>query len=303
MCGIVAILRQGGQVSVEALNRAVGALEHRGPDGQQHWVDPHGRVALGHARLSIIDLATGDQPIANEDRAHPHRRERRVLRLRASTGGARGARRTSLRTRSDSEIALHLYEDLRRRMRASVCAANTRSRSGTTRNQQLFAGRDRFGVKPLFYAEHDGALYLASEVKALFAMGVPARWDPESVLDADSCRRASAHFSTACTLCRPGHFLSPTRRRASASISTGTSTIPRDDAPSAARTRRRVHRRISGRARGGRAASPPRRRAGRLLPERRHRLVRGARSRGAASRGPVRAFTLTLRRRASTTKA
>src|SRR5262249_35657155 len=111
MCGIVAILRQGGQVSVEALNRAVGALEHRGPDGQKVWVDPRGRIALGHARLSIIDLATGDQPIANEDQrawivanGEFYDYERMQHELEAS-----GAHR--LRTRSDSEIALHLYED------------------------------------------------------------------------------------------------------------------------------------------------------------------------------------------------
>ena len=49
------------------------------------------------------------------------------------------------------------------------------------RNHCLIAGRDRFGVKPLFYAEHNGALYLASEAKALFAMGVPAAWSHEAV--------------------------------------------------------------------------------------------------------------------------
>ena len=50
-----------------ALRRGMQTLVHRGPDGQRHWVAPHGRVALGHTRLSIIDLVTGDQPIANED--------------------------------------------------------------------------------------------------------------------------------------------------------------------------------------------------------------------------------------------
>jgi asparagine synthase (glutamine-hydrolysing) len=67
MCGIVAILSQGGPVSAIALERSLNTLQHRGPDGQKTWVSPDGSVALGHARLSIIDLATGDQPIANED--------------------------------------------------------------------------------------------------------------------------------------------------------------------------------------------------------------------------------------------
>ena len=67
MCGIVAIIGQGRPVSTDALSRALATLHHRGPDGQKTWVDAQARVALGHARLSIIDLATGDQPIANED--------------------------------------------------------------------------------------------------------------------------------------------------------------------------------------------------------------------------------------------
>ncbi|MCI0549014.1 MAG: hypothetical protein L0027_17255 [Candidatus Rokubacteria bacterium] len=67
MCGIVAFFSTGAPVSPEALRRATRALHHRGPDGQRQWIAPHGRVGLGHARLSIIDLTTGDQPIANED--------------------------------------------------------------------------------------------------------------------------------------------------------------------------------------------------------------------------------------------
>ena len=67
MCGIVAMFSTERPVSPEALTRATAALLHRGPDGQRYWVAPHRRVGLGHARLSIIDLTTGDQPIANED--------------------------------------------------------------------------------------------------------------------------------------------------------------------------------------------------------------------------------------------
>ena len=67
MCGIVAFFSSGAPVSVEALRRATRALHHRGPDGQRQWIARHSRVGLGHTRLSIIDLATGDQPIANED--------------------------------------------------------------------------------------------------------------------------------------------------------------------------------------------------------------------------------------------
>ena len=179
MCGIVAILSQGRPVSVDALSRAVHTLHHRGPDGQRTWIAPHGQVALGHTRLSIIDLVTGDQPIANEDGTawivangefYDYERVQREL----EQGGHR------LRTRSDSEIALHLYEDLGtqfvHRLRGEYAFVIWDERA-----RKLYAVRDRFGVKPLFYAVHDGALFIASEMKALFAAGVPAVWDAESV--------------------------------------------------------------------------------------------------------------------------
>jgi asparagine synthase (glutamine-hydrolysing) len=65
MCGIVAAVSRRGGVSTQALDRSARRLQHRGPDAQRVWVDPCGRAGLGHARLSIIDLTTGDQPIAN----------------------------------------------------------------------------------------------------------------------------------------------------------------------------------------------------------------------------------------------
>ena len=83
MCGIVAMYSARGPISAAALERATRRLAHRGPDGQRTWVSDDRRVGLGHARLSIIDLATGDQPIASEDEAPADRRQRRVLRLRA----------------------------------------------------------------------------------------------------------------------------------------------------------------------------------------------------------------------------
>ena len=111
MCGIVAIYHPQGCVSSEALSRATARLHHRGPDGHRQWVAPHGRVGLGHARLSIIDLVTGDQPIVNEDgRRHIVVNGEFYDFERIQGELTRAGHR--LRTRSDSEIALHLYEDL-----------------------------------------------------------------------------------------------------------------------------------------------------------------------------------------------
>jgi len=67
MCGIVAFFARRRPILESALTRATGSLHHRGPDGQRHWISADRTVGLGHARLSIIDLTTGDQPIASED--------------------------------------------------------------------------------------------------------------------------------------------------------------------------------------------------------------------------------------------
>jgi len=67
VCGLVAIYSRRDPIPLPVLERATQRLRHRGPDGQRYWIAPDRRVALGHARLSIIDLTTGDQPIASED--------------------------------------------------------------------------------------------------------------------------------------------------------------------------------------------------------------------------------------------
>src|SRR5439155_1766366 len=179
MCGIVTVFSSDGPVSADALGRATQALHHRGPDGQRQWIAPHGRVGMGHARLSIIDLTTGDQPIANEDEQlhivvngefYDYARYQRELVVRGHR----------LRTRSDSEILLHLYEE-----EGTHCLRHLRGEFAFVlwdeRNGLVFAARDRFGIKPLYYARWRDTLYLASEAKALFAAGVPARWDHESL--------------------------------------------------------------------------------------------------------------------------
>ena len=182
MCGIVALFSRKDPVSATAVQKATRRLYHRGPDGQRHWISPDGRVALGHARLSIIDLTTGDQPIPSEDK-------RKHIIVNGEFYGYEAIQRQlersghHLRTRSDSEIALHLYEDL-----SVQCLHQLRGEFAFVlwdeSHRTLFAARDRFGIKPLFYSIQGDTLYVASEVKALFAAGVPARWDAESVAQA-----------------------------------------------------------------------------------------------------------------------
>jgi asparagine synthase (glutamine-hydrolysing) len=212
MCGIVAQFSTGAPVSANALRRATAALHHRGPDGQRQWIAPHGRVGLGHARLSIIDLETGDQPIANEDgqlqivvngEFYDYQRYQKDLEQRGHR----------LRTRSDSEILVHLYEDL-----GTHCLRELRGEFAFVlwdeRNGLLFAARDRFGIKPLFYSQFGDTLHIASEAKALFAAGVPARWDHESVYqDLHMIADGDRTLFHGVYQVPPGHYLLATRQR------------------------------------------------------------------------------------------
>ena len=185
MCGIVGIFSRREPIGEGRLQRATRSLFHRGPDGEGYWMSPDRRVGLGHARLSIIDLATGSQPIASED-------GRSQIAVNGEFYGYEAIQRElersghRLRTRSDSEIALHLYQDL-----GPQCLHRLRGEFAfiiwDEHQRTLFAARDRFGIKPLFYSFYNDTLYLASEVKALFAAGVPARWDAESVAQSVEC--------------------------------------------------------------------------------------------------------------------
>ena len=180
MCGIVAIHSDDTPISCEMLRAATGALEHRGPDGKGYWTGPEHRVGLGHTRLSVIDLETGAQPILNEDGTI-------ALVVNGEFYGFEEIREQlerlghSFKTRSDSEIVIHLYEEM-----GEACLEKLRGEFvfvlWDERRRKLFAARDRFGIKPLFHAERNGVLFLASEAKALFAAGIEARWDNESVL-------------------------------------------------------------------------------------------------------------------------
>src|SRR5512134_2579722 len=173
MCGIVALYSATGSLPSGALGRATDALAHRGPDGRGEWQADSGRTALGHTRLSLID-PLADQPLVSEDgrlrlvvngEFYDYETIQRDLRERGH----------ALQTRSDSEIALHLYED-----EGVGCLRTLRGEFAFViwdeGRQELFAARDRFGIKPLFYAQVGPVLYLASEIKALIAAGVPAAW-------------------------------------------------------------------------------------------------------------------------------
>ncbi len=153
----------------------VRALHHRGPDGQGLWID--GAIALGHARLSIIDLAGGAQPMGNEDGRIQVVFNGEIfnyveLRERLVAQGHRFA------TASDTEVLVHLYEQ---HGEAFVEHLNGQFAialwDGVRR--RLVLARDRVGIRPLYFTWVQGRLAFASEIKALFALrDVPRRLDP-----------------------------------------------------------------------------------------------------------------------------
>jgi asparagine synthase (glutamine-hydrolysing) len=161
----------------ERRRAAIDVLFHRGPDGNGSWTSRDGLWSLGHTRLSIIGLDNGDQPLTSPDGTvhavvNGEFYGYREIRDRLRAAGCRFA------TQSDSEIALHLYQE-----RGMQCARELRGEYAVViadeRQRVMIAIRDRFGIKPLFYAVVDGDVFFASEIKALLALGVPARWDLE----------------------------------------------------------------------------------------------------------------------------
>jgi asparagine synthase (glutamine-hydrolysing) len=180
MCGICGVVnsRPLDPVEREALAAMNRRIAHRGPDDEGFYVGQG--IGLAMRRLSIIDLATGHQPISNEDgtlwivyngEIYNHARLRRELEERGH----------QYRTQSDTETILHLYEEYGRdsvsRLRGMFAFA-----IWDERRRRLFAARDRLGIKPFYYLFAAGSFLFASEIKALLAYpGVRAALNPAAI--------------------------------------------------------------------------------------------------------------------------
>lgn len=162
MCGIAGVIGAGRAAECEVA-AMLAALAHRGPDGE--GLVQAGGAVLGHRRLAIIDLAGGQQPIANED-------GRLLLVCNGEIYNYRGLRRElearghRFRTGSDCEVILHLYEEL-----GPDCVHRLRGMFAFAiwdePRQRLFAARDPFGQKPFYYLDAGGRFAFASEIKGL----------------------------------------------------------------------------------------------------------------------------------------
>jgi asparagine synthase (glutamine-hydrolysing) len=179
MCGIAGIARREPTgVSVQSLGRMAAAIRHRGPDGFGFYSGR--KVGLAHVKLSVVDADGGGQPLTNEDGQiilastcevfnHPE--------LRHELEG----RGHVFRTRCHAEVLVHGYEEwgpdvLQRLDGQFAFAIYDRNR------ETVFLARDRFGVRPLFYAQRNGDLFFGSEIKAILATGeVDAALDPRGL--------------------------------------------------------------------------------------------------------------------------
>ncbi|HEY1114621.1 MAG TPA: asparagine synthase (glutamine-hydrolyzing) [Chitinophagaceae bacterium] len=171
MCGIAGIIRSEGLVSLARLQEATRTLVHRGPEGEGYYINKEGSAALGHRRLCIIDPSEGAaQPMHYRNRYHLvyNGELYNYIELREDLAGKGHAFSTS----SDTEVVLAAYatwgRDCLQRFDGMFALAIWDEEAC-----ELFIARDRFGEKPLFYHYERGQLLFASEMKALWPMGVP----------------------------------------------------------------------------------------------------------------------------------
>jgi asparagine synthase (glutamine-hydrolysing) len=208
MCGICGIVYrdQGYPVSERKLFAMRDTLTHRGPDDAGHYLSPG--IALGSRRLAILDLSEhGHMPMSTADgrywityngEVYNYQELRSALKTRGYT----------FRSHTDTEVVLYLYLDkgpaMLDQLNGMFALAIWDSQERT-----LFLARDRLGIKPLYYAYQAGALYFASEEKALFTAGITAQFDPNTWEELVCFRYVAGEQTPFVGVRRllPGHYL------------------------------------------------------------------------------------------------
>src|SRR5579862_3294821 len=202
MCGICGIASTRGPVDRERLAAMSATLKHRGPDSEGSFVD--GGVGLAARRLAIIDVAGGDQPIANENGTSTVVQNGEIYNFAALRAELERAGHRFRTDHSDTEVVVHAYEQwdvgFAERLRGMFAMA-----IWDARERRLVLARDRFGIKPLYYRDVDGELSFASELDAL----------PKGELDLDALEAFLATNTVPAPLSifreirklQPGHLL------------------------------------------------------------------------------------------------
>lgn len=212
MCGICGIFdRSGAPVEGRVLRQMNRVIRHRGPDGEGYFLQ--GEVGLGHRRLSIIDVESGAQPIANEDgrlQVVFNGEIYNFIELRKELEAAGHV----FRTRSDTEVIVHAYEQWGpgcvRRFNGMFSFALWDCVAG-----EVFLARDHLGIKPLYYALVGERLIFASEIKALLQVpGCPREPDLEALADLFTFRYVPSPKTLFKGIFKlsPGHLMRATRK-------------------------------------------------------------------------------------------
>lgn len=181
MCGIAGCVNNFGlDIARNDVAAMLSAIQHRGPDAMGLYID--GLAAIGHVRLSIIDLAGGDQPISNEDKTIWVTYNGEIYNFPELRDELLG-KGHHFSTGTDTEILVHLYEEegtgFLDRLNGQWAFA-----IWDTRKKRLFCARDRVGVRPLYYTMFNNTFIFASEIKALFALpGIGRTVDPSTLDD------------------------------------------------------------------------------------------------------------------------
>lgn len=181
MCGIAGWINldnRSSQNGEAVLHAMCERMKHRGPDSEGLWVDE--RLALGMRRLSIIDLATGEQPVYNEDKTVVVVMNGELYNFREVRADLE-KRGHKFETQTDTEILPHLYEEYGEAMLDEINGMFAFA-LWDKRREKLLIARDRFGEKPLYYGIFDGKLLFASEPKVLLAnSSVTAEINPDAL--------------------------------------------------------------------------------------------------------------------------
>ncbi len=211
MCGIAGVFNYARKTAVlpETIEAMCDAMRYRGPDARGSLLRTAEGLGLGHVRLSIIDLAGGDQPIANEDGSIWTIFNGEIYNYPELRAGLEH-RGHVFRTRTDTEVLVHLYEEKGARL-VDDLIGDFAFAIWDDNERCLTLARDRLGVKPLFYSHHDGQLAFASTLPALLAgSSAPREIDPLSMYCylAYGCIQAPLSIYRDMRKLPPGHLLS-----------------------------------------------------------------------------------------------
>ncbi|WP_343636896.1 asparagine synthase (glutamine-hydrolyzing) [Fluviicola sp.] len=212
MCGIAGIISLTGKpVEADHISRMTDAIVHRGPDGDGHWLNENKNLAFGHRRLAIIDLSeNGKQPM--------HYLDRYTITFNGEIYNYLEIKEELLQqgytfqSDSDTEVLLALYDQ-----KKENCLSDLDGMFAFAifdkQTQQIFCARDRFGEKPFYYTRFEETFFFASEIKALWAVGIPRNPSKQRVFDylafdrMESFEDPESTFFEGISQLKPAHYL------------------------------------------------------------------------------------------------